>query len=387
MFKKVLLSVVVLLLIPSFAWSVEVYRDGDRSLDIGFWGQAWYQWVEDGKDKDDDGINDTDLNDFLVRRAYMSIKGSATPMLDFFVHYATDRAGQDGADGANRDIELRDGWMRVKLLDEALMLNLGRMYVPITRTPSTKSLMMIDLDWTQGGVRGGSFYPSAAANRDDGLMLWGNLVDDKLRYRLMVADGIEDDPAKPVRNPDDNLRYIGQVSVSLMEPEKGYFNPQTHLGKKNILSILASVDSQADLMLGGVEEDYTAWTAELHYDQPIGDGAGLTVEAAYINIENGTKGINFTRMAAGDDATIITAKAGYIFPFGLQPVVHYEKLDIDDRNGTDVDGTDIYGAGLNYFIKGHANKLSIDVTQVAQEHETATLKDHLVVTAQIAVGF
>ena len=378
MFKKVLLSIVVLLLIPSLAWSLEVYRDDDRSLDIGFWGQAWFQWVEDGKDSDDpDTFGDKGLNDFLVRRAYMSIKGTATPLLDFFVHYSLDRAGQDGAAGANRDIELRDGWMRVKLMDEAVMLNLGRMYVPITRTPSTKSLMMIDLDWTQGGVRGGSFYPSATCNRDDGAMVWGNLMDDKLRYRFMIAEGLEG-----ATNPEDNLRYTGQVSVSLLEPEKGYFNPQTHLGKKNVLSILASFDTQDDLMLGGVEEDYTAWTAEVHYDQQVGNGAGITVEAVYADIENGPNGINFTRMAPGDDADIISVKAGYIFPNNLQPVVHYEKLDIENK-----DDTDIYGVGLNYFVKGHANKLCLDVTQVDQEDETNDMKDHLVVTAQIAVGF
>ena len=377
MLKKVLLSIVVLLLIPSLAWSLEVYRDDDRFLDIGFWGQAWFQSVEDGKDKDGDGINETDLNDFLVRRAYMSIKGTATPLLDFFVHYSLDRAGQDGAVGRNRDIELRDGWMRVKLVDEAVMLNLGRMYVPITRTPSTKSLMMIDLDWTQGGVRGGSFYPSATCNRDDGAMLWGNLMDDKLRYRLMIAEGLEGD-----RNPEDNLRYTGQVSVSLLEPEKGYFNPQTHLGKKNVLSLLASFDTQEDLMLGGRKKDYTAWTAEVHYDQQVGNGTGVTVEAVYADIENGPNGINFTRMAPGDDADIISVKAGYIFSNNLQPVVHYEKLDVENK-----DDTDIYGVGLNYFVKGHANKICLDVTQVDQEDETYDMKDHLVVTVQIAVGF
>ena len=59
-----------------------------------------------------------------------------------------------------------------------------------------------------------------------------------------------------------------------------------------------------------------------------------------------------------------------------------EKFDVDDK-----DDTDIYGAGLNYFVKGHANKLCLDVTKVDQEDETDDMKDHLVVTAQIAVGF
>ncbi|MBW2647879.1 MAG: hypothetical protein JRE23_17250, partial [Deltaproteobacteria bacterium] len=168
MCKKFLIAIVALLLVPSMAWSLEVYRDGDTSLGIGYFGQAWYQWVENGKDSDADGQGDKGLNDFQVRRSYLSIKGSATPMLDFFVHYSLDRAGQHPAGGGNRDIELRDGWMRAKLLGEALMVNLGRIYVPVTRAPSTKSLLMIDCDWTQGGIRGGSFFPSKAGNRDDG---------------------------------------------------------------------------------------------------------------------------------------------------------------------------------------------------------------------------
>jgi hypothetical protein len=39
--------------------------------EIGFWAQAWYQWVEDGK-------ADENLNDFMLRRGYLSLKGNVT---------------------------------------------------------------------------------------------------------------------------------------------------------------------------------------------------------------------------------------------------------------------------------------------------------------------
>ncbi|MFH1675070.1 MAG: selenite/tellurite reduction operon porin ExtI [Pseudomonadota bacterium] len=387
--KKFLIAIVVLLLVPSMAWSLEVYRDGDTSLGIGYFGQAWYQWVEDGQDSDDaDALGDKNLNDFMIRRSYLSVTGSATPMLDFFVHYALDCAGKsDGATGVttgNRDIELRDGYMRAKLLGEALMVNLGRMYVPVTRTPSTKCLMMIDVDWTQGGVRGDAFFPSKACNRDDGVMVWGNLANDMVRYRAFVGEGIETN----ADNPDDNLRYAGQVSLSLLEPEKGYFNPQTYMGKKDILSILASIDHQSDLSLvdddsatpttARAGRDYTAWTAEVHCDY-----GPVTVEAAYIDIHNKAAGTTtYTNFTEGDDATIISAKAGYILPNNLQLVGHYENVNIDSEKDSE-----IYGGGFNYFIKGHANKFSVDVTNVEQEEETATLRDHQIVTVQLAVGF
>jgi len=54
---------------------------------------------------------------------------------------------------------------------------------------------------------------------------------------------------------------------------------------------------------------------------------------------------------------------------------------------TGKDDTQVYGLGFNYFFKGHANKLSIDVSSVDQGTETASVQDHRVVTIQIATGF
>jgi len=199
----------------------------------------------------------------------------------------------------------------------------------------------------------------------------------------MMAEGAEDGAS----NPDDNPRFAGRVSASLLEPETDWFNQGTYLGKKRVLSIGAGIDTQDNLVLNGREQDYSAWTADIFFD-----GGGFTVEAAYIGIENGPNPINFTRMSAGDDMAIISVKAGYLLPgeifFGpVQPFVHFETVDVDGR-----DDTDIYGFGINHFIKGPANKLSLDLTYLDQERETKTpgappVQDHLVVTFQMAAGF
>ncbi len=291
-------------------------------------------------------------------------------MLDFSVNYAIDKAGKDAK--GNNEIQLRDAYLRAKLAGEALMVNAGRMWVPVGRTPSTKSLLSLDLDWTRGGLAGGAFFPSVAANRDDGVMLWGNIANDMLRYRFMIADGIGGS-----NNLDDKLRYAGQVSVSLFDPEKGYFNPETYIGEKNVLSVLASFDMQDKLTSG----DYSAWTAEVHYDQAIGNGA-ITADVAYTDIRHGPNPITYTHISPGDNADIISAKAGYLFSIDLQPVIHYEMVSVDKEKDTA-----IYGVGVNYFIKGNANKLSLDVTQVDQEKEIGDIKDRIVLTAQMAVGF
>lgn len=53
-------------------------------VDLNFWTQAWYQHVENGK-------GDNGLNDFMLRRGYLSVKGQPIEHLSFFTHIAVDR--------------------------------------------------------------------------------------------------------------------------------------------------------------------------------------------------------------------------------------------------------------------------------------------------------
>ncbi len=376
------------------AWATKIYKNGDLSLEMGFWGQAWYQYVEDAKDRDGDGKQETALYDTMIRRAYFYAKASATPWLDFFLHVAGDRLDQDELHdrpslGLGANLILRDGWVTVRLLDESAMLQLGRMYVPITRnygTTSTKSLLATDLDWSQGGIRGGIFYPSKVG-RDDGVCLWGNVLGKRLQYRFMVAKGID----KDTMNPDDNPRYAGRLSWSFFEPETSWFNKGTYLGKKRVLALGMGFDMQNDLVYDGSRHDYSAWTVDVHWDYPLDpSGGAITMEAAYINVNSGPNSLNYTNLKQGDDADIVSVKSGYILPGKVgvgrvQPFIHYERIGVDNK-----DSTNIYGLGVNYFLKGQANKLSVDLTYVDQEEEKSSpfpVQDHLILTFQVAAGF
>jgi hypothetical protein len=375
------------------AWAGFKFNLGEQSKgEIGFWGQTWYQYVENGQDSDADGIGDKGLNDFMIRRAYLYIKGQATPYFSFFTHIAADRLGQDGLDnpsvGLGSGVAFRDLWTTFKLHD-AFKIQAGRMYVPFTRnygTTSTKALLTTDLDWGQGGVRSNIFYPSKVG-RDDGVTLWGNINKGLFQYRLMAAEGVEDDTG----NSDDSLRFVGRVSISLFEPETGWFNQGSYLGKKRVLSIGGGFDSQRDLMFGTRKDDYSAWTVDLFYDQPLGSYGAFTFEGAYIDITNVPNSVTFTRFSSGDDGSIISLKAGYLFmdklgPGQFQPFAHWQNINSDESGEGD---TNVYGLGLNYIIKGHANKLSLDVSYVDQDEEILSqdIQNRLIVTFQIAAGF
>ena len=353
--------------------------DENTNADISFWTQGWYQFVEDGKNGTDN------LNDFMARRAYLCLKGQITDSISFFAHIASDRVGQDGLDnsslGLGSGVAWRDLWITYKVSD-SLMIQPGRMYVPLTRsfgTTSTKALLTVDLPFFQGGVRGNIFY-AQKVGRDDGVMIWGNPLDGLLQYRVMVSEGVEGSG-----NPEDNLRFVGRLSLNLLEPETGFYNMGTYLGKKKVLAFGVGMDSQQDLTVAGqTNQDNFVYTVDAFFDHPVGNGA-ITVEASYINISNCTQTHNFSELAAGDDAQIWYINAGYLLPGSigsghLQPYFRYETGDVDKKERT----TFISG-GLNYYLKGHNAKLTLDYTKADQDGDA--LDDKSLITLQFTVGF
>jgi len=395
--KRMLCIFVGLMLIPSAAGAVEVYRDGDMAFDVGFWGQAWYQYVND-YDRDGDGDWDDDLHDFMVRRGYFSLNGTLTPKLSFFVHYSGDRLGQEGLDdsgkGLGSGLALRDGWVNYKVFGDDLMLQIGRMYIPFTRdygTTSTKAMLTTELNWGQGGIRSGIFYPSNIG-RDDSVTLWGNILQDRLQYRLMAGEGLENkkvnaaDTSGKVQavNEDDNLRFAGRLSVSLFDPETAWFNAGTYLGKKKVLALGCGFDFQPNLVYyknpaaEGSERNYEAYTVDLHLDLPF-EACAVTAEAAYIWISNAVNEVTWSDITAGEDGEILSLKAGVLLADRFQPFVHYEAI-MPDASKTD--DTGVYGVGCNYYLKGHANKLTVEYALVDDDDHTADI-----ITVQAAFGF
>ncbi len=363
---------------------------GDRDFKIGFRTQGWYQFMEDGKNSGSDN-----LHDFMIRRAYLSLKGNVTDDMGFFAHIAADRIGQEGLSnsgmGLGTGIAVRDAWIHYKFND-ALTAQLGRMYVPFTRnygTTSTFAMLPLDLTFAQGGVRGGIFYASKVG-RDDGILLWGNPFDGKIQYRLGIFEGVEGG-----RNENDSLRYAGRVSFNLLEPETSWFNKGTYLGTKNVLALGFGLDYQDDLQLGGNDDERSlGWTADLFYDHPVGDGA-VTLEAAYIRIMNATQRLAFSRLNAGEDAHLYYVQGGYLLPgaYGpgrIQPYFRWEHVAPDSAADTMIPSV-----GINYFLKGHDAKLTLDWSLLHQggssssfpTTSTFTGDDQHVVTLQATVGF
>lgn len=377
---------------PSWA-GAKLKIDDEASIDLGFRVQALS--IQREVDLDGDGSFDDDT-DFRVRRARFRLKGVVNKYVSAFIQ--TEAADDEG--GAGSDMRVIDSWVALTYNNWA-QLFAGQHMSPSSRmvTTSSGALMTIDrpgmntksLTWgtrstfrfatstygdSDAGLRGDN------AVRDVGLTFFGSgSFNDTthLKYYLGAYDGVQD-----ATTDDDEVRFTTRAQLNLFDPEPGYFNSSTYLGKKKTLafgisydvqdSVQDAVDGQGAIIGTG---DYEFLSLDAFADWPVGPGF-LTAEAAYSDLDL-------------DDANASSSQSqgdGYYFQAGYyinqwQPWFEYETWDGDADS--DLGDYDSYRIGISYFFKGHnANiKLGLEKMEPDQNFSGTTEDD----TTTLVLGF
>jgi hypothetical protein len=262
------------------------------------------------------------------------------------------------------DVRMIDAFLKLKP-HKWFNIIIGQNMAPISRQNLTSSgaLLAIDrpaqtyksLTWGTRAV--GSFATAtfgdsasgigtkATQVRDTNVVLFGSGPipdsDISVKYYLGVGDGINGTGTN-----EDTERLTGRVQVNIWDPEPGYYNLATYVGKKKTLAIGAGFDTQSDVAFNGVtatNADYTFFTGDVFLEYPLGDGT-LTFEGAYQSLDLD----DFAPNAEGDG---FYAQAGYLFAGTWQPWIFFEQWSSDAPN--DLGSYDAIRIGVTYFIKGH----------------------------------
>lgn len=348
--------------------------DDDSSIDLGFRVQAMYL------NNDKDYRSNTD--EFRLRRARLRLKGDITKWVTAFIQ--TEAASDAG--GTGEDMRIIDAWAMVKPY-ELLNITGGQHMAATTRQNLTSSggLLAMDrpgitnynLTWgnsgraafntgTLGGTRSGLSGDSNV--RDRGFSLFGKTSFNDtthFKYYVGVFEGSN-------TRQDDPERFAGRVQLNFFDPEPGYFQVATYLGKKKTVGIGLGFDQQNSVAVDSVtgeDVDYNLWAIDGFTEWPVGPGS-LTLEGAYNNLDFSGPG---NALADSPGGSILGAPArqvegdGYYLQAGYyinkwQPWFLYESWDSDGA-GSDGDW-DAWRIGLSYYIKGHnaAVKLGYEST-------------------------
>lgn len=321
--------------------------DDDTDIDFGWRLQTLVIATEQNVD-----ANPADFESFnrvRIRRARFRLGANITKWVSTFMQ--TDISGTYGVTMIDAFIKLKPHpWFNIII---------GENMAPISRQNLTSSgaLLAIDrpastyksLTWGTRAV--GSFttfvYGDSQSGlgtttpgvRDQNVVLFGSGAipdsDVSLKYYLAVGDGINDASAN-----EDTERLTARVQVNLWDPEPGYYNLATYVGKKKTLGIGAGFDTQSDV---AANADYTFFTGDVFLEYPLGDGT-LTFEGAYQSLDLD----GFATNAEGDG---FYAQAGYLFAGKWQPWIMFEQWGSDAPN--DFGSYDAIRVGVTYFIKGH----------------------------------
>lgn len=317
-------------------------------------------------------------NDAFLRRNRLTFSGQYNDYVGF---YAQLEAGNDSKLGQdNKSVYYRDAYVTLDYRDD-LRFIVGRFKNTFSRENLEACLEPLTLD--RGEVLP---YTPFGGTRDTGLAVWGNLMDAKLQYRVMVSDGREGTEVAK-----DNPRLTGRVHYSFWEPEFNYGYLGTYLGTKKVLTIGAGYDMQNDVAYGNYPsrsdiQDYKAWTADAYMEIPLESGV-YTLSGAYFDYDTGGA-INMNpdpNLSVASDLKGWYLKAGYMLPNKvgtgrLQFFARHEKSDYGIKTG----GAEYYdqkwnSVGANYYIDGQKLKVSFEYADISfdTQHPTnAALQDY-----------
>ncbi len=341
--------------------------------------QIWSQYRDYRSAGNDGGNFDT-----FLRRNRITLLGQYNDYVGF---YAQLEAGGDSRYGDDdKSVFFRDAYVTFDWSD-SVRLMAGRFKNTFTRENLEACLEPLTLD------RSVNSYTPFGGTRDTGIALWGNVADARMQYRVMVADGREGDNV-----PRSRPRVTARAHYSFFDPEYFYGYRGTYLGTQRVLTIGAAYDYQPDAVYSNLPgrqgaSDYSAWTADIFYEEPF-DAGTLTLSAAYTDysVDGALKGdAAFTDPTVDPSAEMESyyVKGGWLFPdpigIGrLQVYARHDNADYDRNDEFYDQATNAIGA--NYYIDGQQLKLTFEIADVSYDTEHPTinsLRDH----KQATLGF
>jgi len=312
------------------------------------------------------GSNALDGNSYnlFIRRTRLLVSGTLFGAFEYFfdtdypnLFLATNEGPTATANAtttkATPGMNIQDAFITWKALGDMVKVDAGYMLPPMAHNAVQGAGTLYSWDYfaftflsTANTLLGSSASP---VGRDLGVQLRGLLLDGHIEYRLGLFQGVRN-PETPSAMGDaattvgsnNFFRATGRIQINLLDAEPGFFYAGTYLGKKKILSLGLSGDTQSS---------YHYLAGDVFADLPLGPG----VFTAQVDVAYWTGG-TFIALAK---ETAVMGEAGYNFDaVHVSPIVRLEHLWGGTSPGmtTSADQTRA-GGGLAFWPYGHTSNL------------------------------
>ncbi|MEN9579239.1 MAG: hypothetical protein RJA70_2248 [Pseudomonadota bacterium] len=242
------------------------------SVNVGVWGRVDVTANNPADPKKLNDLGSTGVGEF-------HFSGSVHENVGWTANLVAGYGGQAGISGnaGIMDLIAEFGF------HDSVNLWAGRMLVPSDRSNFSGPWFMSAWDYPGLYLAGPPIGPKQGPQgRNDGLTLWGNILDGHLKYYVGAYD---------LHDPTTAPLLSGRVNIALINPEPGYYSNSTYYGGKDVLALGIGFQSKKNgSSLGldamgntiGEDDDYSLINADLLFEKNFGDDTGtLDLEGAF----------------------------------------------------------------------------------------------------------
>jgi hypothetical protein len=384
--------------------------DGSHYLKATFLNQIWFRFNESNPGTLVLGENKSQTFDIGLRRTRFQFYGQLTDHVAFYFQFGQNNfnflAGQNATNSGNRknQVFFHDALAEYRVWKGKDQLYLGgglTIANGLSRfsQPSIGTIMSMDVP----------VFAQATVDQTDEfsrkLSVYARGQLGKLDYRVVLSDPF------PVTSNGLPLAALGTNSTFATTNHRkqyqgffmwNFFDNESHvtpymtgayLGKKKVLNLEAGFITQQKaswsretVLSDTVYHAMNLWSVAMFYDAPINaeKGTAFNAYAGYFNTNYGSGYLRYNGImnpANGVTAPYLSGSQGNAFPmFGTGSVIYAQagylmKKDLLESAGTlmpyvtfqsaDYERLDkrmnVYDVGVNWLIKGHNAKLSLDL--------------------------
>ncbi|HSY39702.1 MAG TPA: porin [Polyangia bacterium] len=347
---------------PAPAWPPSVSFKSEASsgntLKVGLLFQPQFQMLGSNE------LNGETYN-LYIRRTRLLVAGTLFGQFEYFfdtdypnLFLATSEAPTAMAAAtttkATPGMNVQDAFITWKAYGDMFKVDAGYMLPPMAHNAVQSAASLYSWDYfafsflsTANTLLGSTASP---VGRDAGVQLRGLLLDGHLEYRLGLFQGLRatEEPAAMggmanTVGANNFFRATGRLQINLLDPETGFFYAGTYLGKKKILSIGITGDTQSS---------YHYYGGDVFADLPVGPAGIFTAQVNVVHMTGGT----FIALAK---QTALMSEVGFNFAgINLSPIFRFEHLWGGTSSGgtTSNDQTHV-GGGLAFWPYGHNSNI------------------------------
>lgn len=334
---SIILSLIVCLAVamPARAqWSMTA-NDGKSVFNIGFLAQSQVEALQNP------GSQDYTQNVF-VRRARLMVGGRANERTSFFIDTDTPNLGKGQASGAKvvNAMVLQDAVL-TQAVCPGFKVDAGMLMVPVSHNAQQAIGSVLAVDYGPYSSLQ-SDATDSKANRDYGVDGRAYFANQHGELRLGLYQG---DRGKNATEP---FRTTLRGVYYPFQPDTGFFYSGTAFGKKKVVALGGSYDSQ---------KSYYAWAGDVSVDWPAGKDC-VTIQADYMRYDGRTTFVALPRQ------DVVLVELGYlVHQARVTPYVQYASRDY--KNPSRADEAKIQG-DVAFWGNGHKNSLKLGAAKLTR---------------------